>query len=268
MVELTPERAIEVQIAARLRHRHAARRMRAACRPSAAEIERAMQLSLRWAERCKRAFEGRAARSGAVRHRAGRRRPASARGERARRWSTSASTAMRSAGLPSARPQDVMLKIVGETTPALPADQPRYLMGVGTPDDILEAVARGIDMFDCVMPTRNGRHGLAFHALRPDQYQECAARRRSAAARCRKPLPGRARLFARLPASPVQGRRSARRHASLDRQSLLLPGPDGGRARGHRGGTICRLCGADQGTMGRKARFGSLIGPLSGARRI
>ena len=44
----------------------------------------------------------------------------------------------------------------------LPQDRPRYLMGVGTPEDLLEAVARGIDMFDCVMPTRNGRHGMAF----------------------------------------------------------------------------------------------------------
>jgi queuine tRNA-ribosyltransferase len=49
----------------------------------------------------------------------------------------------------------------------LPADRPRYLMGVGTPDDLLEAVARGIDMFDCVMPTRNGRHGLAFTRFGP-----------------------------------------------------------------------------------------------------
>jgi queuine tRNA-ribosyltransferase len=56
----------------------------------------------------------------------------------------------------------VMLKVVEETTPALPAEAPRYLMGVGTPHDMLEAVARGVDMFDCVMPTRNGRHGTAF----------------------------------------------------------------------------------------------------------
>src|SRR4029453_1867087 len=46
--------------------------------------------------------------------------------------------------------------------PELPADRPRYLMGVGTPEDLLESVARGMDMFDCVMPTRNGRHGVAF----------------------------------------------------------------------------------------------------------
>jgi queuine tRNA-ribosyltransferase len=49
----------------------------------------------------------------------------------------------------------------------LPAERPRYLMGVGTPDDILAAVARGIDMFDCVLPTRNGRHGLAFTRFGP-----------------------------------------------------------------------------------------------------
>jgi queuine tRNA-ribosyltransferase len=46
--------------------------------------------------------------------------------------------------------------------PLLPAEKPRYLMGVGTPDDILKSVARGIDMFDCVMPTRAGRHGIAY----------------------------------------------------------------------------------------------------------
>jgi queuine tRNA-ribosyltransferase len=60
-----------------------------------------------------------------------------------------------------------MLKVVEETTPALPGTRPRYLMGVGTPHDMLEAVARGIDMFDCVMPTRNGRHGMAFTRLGP-----------------------------------------------------------------------------------------------------
>ncbi len=65
-------------------------------------------------------------------------------------------------GLAVGEPQDVMLKIVAETAPMLPDERPRYLMGVGTPDDLLQAVARGIDMFDCVLPTRNGRHGMAF----------------------------------------------------------------------------------------------------------
>ena len=70
-------------------------------------------------------------------------------------------------GLAVGETQEVMLKIVAETAPALPAERPRYLMGVGTPADLLEAVARGIDMFDCVMPTRNGRHGLAFTRFGP-----------------------------------------------------------------------------------------------------
>ena len=55
-----------------------------------------------------------------------------------------------------------MLVMIEETAPWLPVERPRYLMGVGTPVDLLEAVARGIDMFDCVLPTRNGRHGMAF----------------------------------------------------------------------------------------------------------
>ena len=55
-----------------------------------------------------------------------------------------------------------MLSTLEATLPELPANKPRYLMGVGTPEDLIESVRRGIDMFDCVMPTRNGRHGLAF----------------------------------------------------------------------------------------------------------
>jgi queuine tRNA-ribosyltransferase len=65
-------------------------------------------------------------------------------------------------GLAVGEPQEVMLKVVAETAPILPAERPRYLMGVGTPHDLMEAVNRGIDMFDCVLPTRNGRHGMAF----------------------------------------------------------------------------------------------------------
>jgi len=56
----------------------------------------------------------------------------------------------------------VMLRMVEATEPFLPQERPCYLMGVGTPDDIVEAVRRGIDMFDCAMPTRAGRHGLAY----------------------------------------------------------------------------------------------------------
>jgi queuine tRNA-ribosyltransferase len=125
------------------------------------DIERAMQLSLRWAERSKRAFETAPpgymlfgiVQGGDV--------PA------LRRQSAQALVDIgfhgyAIGGLAVGEPQPVMLAMIEETAPVLPEDRPRYLMGVGTPEDILEAVARGIDMFDCVMPTRNGRHGMAF----------------------------------------------------------------------------------------------------------
>lgn len=65
-------------------------------------------------------------------------------------------------GLAVGEPVDVMYEVVGHTAPQLPVDRPRYLMGVGTPQDLVEAVARGIDMFDCVLPTRNARNGQLF----------------------------------------------------------------------------------------------------------
>jgi queuine tRNA-ribosyltransferase len=65
-------------------------------------------------------------------------------------------------GLSVGEPPKKMYEVLEVTCPALPSDRPRYLMGVGRPEDILEAVRRGIDLFDCVMPTRNGRNALAF----------------------------------------------------------------------------------------------------------
>jgi len=65
-------------------------------------------------------------------------------------------------GLSVGEEKPVMLDIIEEIAPRMPADQPRYLMGVGTPEDLIESVARGVDMFDCVLPTRNGRNGQAF----------------------------------------------------------------------------------------------------------
>ena len=65
-------------------------------------------------------------------------------------------------GLSVGEPKPVMYHILEQTTAALPADRPRYLMGVGSPEDLVEAVRRGVDMFDCVQPTRLGRHGAAF----------------------------------------------------------------------------------------------------------
>jgi queuine tRNA-ribosyltransferase len=165
MVELTPERAIEIQSllgADIIMQLDECLKLPA----SRDEIERAMQLSLRWAERCKRAFEnvpaGRAL-FGIVQ---GGDDPA-LRVTSARALVDIDFPGYAIGGLAVGEPQAVMLSTIEHIAPVLPADRPRYLMGVGTPEDILEAVARGIDMLDCVMPTRNGRHGVAFTRFGP-----------------------------------------------------------------------------------------------------
>jgi queuine tRNA-ribosyltransferase len=160
MFNLTPEHAIEIQ---NLLGADIVMQLDECLKlPAAAtEIERAMRLSLRWAERSKRAFEsvpeGRAL-FGIVQGGD----DARLRLESARALIDIGFDGYAIGGLAVGEPQEVMLAMVAEVAPALPADRPRYLMGVGTPEDILEAVARGIDMFDCVLPTRNGRHGVAF----------------------------------------------------------------------------------------------------------
>jgi queuine tRNA-ribosyltransferase len=68
-------------------------------------------------------------------------------------------------GLSVGEPKDEMLRVLAHTAPRLPADRPRYLMGVGTPEDLLDGIAAGIDMFDCVMPTRNARNGWLFTSI-------------------------------------------------------------------------------------------------------
>src|SRR3546814_19537716 len=65
-------------------------------------------------------------------------------------------------GLSVGEPKQDMLRILAHTAPHMPQDKPRYLMGVGTPEDIVAAVVLGVDMFDCVMPTRNARNGWLF----------------------------------------------------------------------------------------------------------
>ena len=165
MLELTPERAMEVQI---LLGSDIAMQLDECVRLPAThgEIERAMKLSLRWAERSKRAFEGAApdrALFGIVQGGDDRK----LRAESLRALVGIGFDGYAIGGLAVGETQSVMLEVVTAAAGALPADRPRYLMGVGTPADLLEAVARGIDMFDCVLPTRNGRHGLAFTRFGP-----------------------------------------------------------------------------------------------------
>jgi queuine tRNA-ribosyltransferase len=120
-----------------------------------------MQLSLRWAERCKRAFEGAPAGRALFGIVQGGANP-KLREQSARALVEMEFHGYAIGGLAVGEPQDVMLQMVETSAAYLPQDKPRYLMGVGEPDDILHAVERGIDMFDCVLPTRAGRHALAY----------------------------------------------------------------------------------------------------------
>jgi queuine tRNA-ribosyltransferase len=124
------------------------------------EVERAMDMSVRWAERCKTAFGDQPGKAmfGIVQ---GGDQP-DLRVKSAEALKALDLKGYAVGGLAVGEPQDVMLAMLETTCPVLPSEKPRYLMGVGTPDDIIKSVARGIDMFDCVMPTRAGRHGLAF----------------------------------------------------------------------------------------------------------
>ncbi|MEX2318227.1 MAG: tRNA guanosine(34) transglycosylase Tgt, partial [Bauldia sp.] len=186
---LTPERSLEIQ--ALLDSDIQMQLDECVALPAApADVERAMRLSLRWAERSKAAFgkpEGRAlfgiVQGGDI--------PV-LRLESAAGLTEIGFDGYAIGGLAVGEPQATMLEILDVTAPALPAKAPRYLMGVGTPEDIVLSVARGIDMFDCVLPTRAGRHGVAYtrfgkinlknarHADDPrplDDASDCAAAR-------------------------------------------------------------------------------------------
>jgi queuine tRNA-ribosyltransferase len=156
---LTPERAMDIQ---RLLGSDIQMQLDECVRLPApeADVERAMRLSLRWAERCKIAFGTQPGHAlfGIVQGGAS---PA------LRRASAAALVAMEFhgyalGGLAVGEPQEIMLAMIEASVAHLPATRPRYLMGVGAPDDLIESVRRGIDMFDCVMPTRAGRHGLVY----------------------------------------------------------------------------------------------------------
>ncbi|MCA1998752.1 MAG: tRNA guanosine(34) transglycosylase Tgt [Hyphomicrobiales bacterium] len=160
---LTPERSIEIQ---HLLDSNILMQLDECIRLPApeAEVARAMRLSYRWAERSKAAFE-RLVKPGEGRALFGIVQGGT--NPDLRRESAEALAALdlpgyAIGGLAVGEPQAEMLATIAATQPFLPAGKPRYLMGVGTPDDLVESVARGVDMFDCVMPTRAGRHGTAY----------------------------------------------------------------------------------------------------------
>lgn len=161
--ELTPERSIEIQgLLGSDIQMQLDECVRLPAEPK--EVERGMRLSLRWAERSRRKFEtmgGPGKGQGLYGIVQGGDVPA-LREVSAHELSAMPFEGYSVGGLAVGEPQAVMLQMIDVVDPVLPRDKPRYLMGVGTPDDIIESVARGIDQFDCVMPTRAGRHGLAY----------------------------------------------------------------------------------------------------------
>ena len=175
-VVLTPERAIEVQCLLGADIQMALDE----CTPFPATREEArvsLDLSMRWAERSKAAFEAMSAPGQALFGIVQGSIYPDLREDSAKTLVGIGFPGYAVGGLAVGEGHDAMLQTLEATTPFLPEDKPRYLMGVGTPLDILAAVARGIDMFDCVMPTRSGRHGQAFTwggrlNLRNAQYAE------------------------------------------------------------------------------------------------
>lgn len=132
------------------------------CTPYPAEHDAAaysMRLSLRWAERSKIAHEGNTnALFGIVQGGM----YEDLRDESVRELGQMDFDGYAIGGLSVGEPKPDMRRILAHTAPQLPADKPRYLMGVGTPEDIVASVQNGVDMFDCVLPTRNARHGILF----------------------------------------------------------------------------------------------------------
>ncbi len=124
------------------------------------EVARSMQLSMRWAERCKAAFEARKGHGlfgivqGGLHD--------DLRAQSAEALIGIGFDGYAIGGLSVGEGQDEMFRVLDGLTPRLPTERPRYLMGVGKPADLLGAVMRGIDMFDCVLPTRSGRTSQAF----------------------------------------------------------------------------------------------------------
>lgn len=128
-----------------------------------AQQEAAMERSMRWAERSKAAFRGKGALFGIQQGGL----DEELRGHSAEALTKIGFDGYAIGGLAVGEGQEAMCRTLDFAAPMLPADKPRYLMGVGKPDDLVEAVLRGVDMFDCVLPTRSGRTGQAFTADGP-----------------------------------------------------------------------------------------------------
>jgi len=160
-LDLSPERAIEVQCLLG----SDIQMVLDECTPYPAKRDKAktsLELSLRWAERCKEVFAARAEAGQALFGIVQGSVYPDLREQSARALIDIGFDGYAIGGLAVGEGQAAMLDMVEATNAVLPEGRPRYLMGVGTPEDLMASVARGIDMFDCVMPTRSGRHCQAF----------------------------------------------------------------------------------------------------------
>ena len=126
-------------------------------------------------------------------------------------------------GVSVGEPKEEMLEVMRYTAPLLPADKPRYLMGVGTPEDLLDGVAAGIDMFDCVMPTRNARNGSLFTSLGKVAIKNARFADGPAAARSELLLRDLPDGLAGLSAAPLRERRDRGDGLQHHPQRLVLP---------------------------------------------
>lgn len=170
-IQLTPEHAMTIQqhlgsdVAMVLDH--------VVALPNSFEVvEQACQRSTRWAERCRQVHDGQQAQFGIVQ------------GGLERTLRQASAEALQQldfdgyaiGGLSVGESPEQMYRVLDFTCPILPTHRPRYLMGVGRPQDLVEAIGRGVDLFDCVMPTRNGRNALAFTDAGPLRLRNQAHR--------------------------------------------------------------------------------------------
>jgi queuine tRNA-ribosyltransferase len=158
--ELTPERVVEIQHALGVDVMHPLDEC-LAYPATRVETERSLALTLRWAERARAAHRA----TGAAGALFGIVQGGFEEDLRARAAAATVALGFDGyaiGGMAVGEPKPLMRELTALVAAALPADRPRYLMGVGKPDDLVEAVARGVDMFDCVLPTRNARNGQAF----------------------------------------------------------------------------------------------------------
>ena len=146
-------------------------------------------------------------------------------------------------GVSVGEPKAEMQRIVAHTPHRLPHGKPRYLMGVGTPEDLVDGVGAGVDMFDCVMPTRNAQERPPLHPLRRPAHPQRPLQDRRAADRSDLRLPDLRALLARLPAPSRPLRRDARADARERAQPALLRRADARHPRRARGGPLRRLRG-------------------------